>query len=765
MDMNIINKHKDDDYYHVNATKITFYIYNYTTGFVEPLKDQQYKISQVVKQINAEKEKLSKMNAKYLANPKLAKEKKRGNINKKNVNNVDEFNSYNEQTIKLKEIQKALNSKEKQTSIVNLCIFSFIILILIIGSSVMSILINYYLKDKTYLFYSLIKNSIDLFKNILMEISFVRELIIIDTPFYKNYYNLNKTQYFNNFSKECYEYYLDSSFIISNLTKNINLLDEKQKKFLLDNTIDCYIIELNETKPNITERYRPKKYIIPIFNAYRELNAALYHISQMKSEEIYTYNEDIYFFIKNGMSNLIIYAEKQIETLTNEFGTIVKKGNIIIIICIIALFLVYVVCFLIFNHFYEKVEERKRSYLSVFYEIGEQFIISSLAKCEKFSQKLQLQEDNIGTQADKFSADSSSIDDSYLDIDIQASSIIKQNKENKINSNKNDKNGKNIALLRTKIFGFIIFFILLLCQYASYIYYYFRLSLYKNCIQYEHYLTNYMSSFLFPFIGIREYIYDKQKTFYNTPVGDYITNALEKFYTNLAEASKNKDKYIKYFPNSYTEYLNYLYSDKINELINEFIKEYGENGLFTNHENFFYDSSDYGFFTILTMYIEEIRMLRDTVDIYLANSSQKNYKYNESFYKDPHEFYEEYYLPYNNVNDYKSLNPANSLNSQSHKTIFIVYRFIISRVMLLALDKMFWTFEGIFETTTKTSLIINIIFILVVIIGFSLVWLPFVLDENETIYKTKNMLSIIPNEILITLPHINIMLGIDAEND
>ena len=48
-------------------------------------------------------------------------------------------------------------------------------------------------------------------------------------------------------------------------------------------------------------------------------------------------------------------------------------------------------------------------------------------------------------------------------------------------------------------------------------------------------------------------------------------------------------------------------------------------------------------------------------------------------------------------------------------------------------------------------------------IGFFLIWLPFILMENETMFKTKNMLSIIPNELLINLPHINAMLGIEEE--
>ena len=84
--------------------------------------------------------------------------------------------------------------------------------------------------------------------------------------------------------------------------------------------------------------------------------------------------------------------------------------------------------------------------------------------------------------------------------------------------------------------------------------------------------------------------------------------------------------------------------------------------------------------------------------------------------------------------------------------------------MTLALNKLFITFEGIFDLTDKVSLIINVVYIAVVFIGFFFIWLPFVLEENETIFKTKNMLSIIPNEILISLPHINIMLGIEEEN-
>ena len=53
------------------------------------------------------------MSAKFIANPKLARDKKRGNNNKKSEMSEDESDSYSENKIKLKEIQKALSSKEK----------------------------------------------------------------------------------------------------------------------------------------------------------------------------------------------------------------------------------------------------------------------------------------------------------------------------------------------------------------------------------------------------------------------------------------------------------------------------------------------------------------------------------------------------------------------------------------------------------------------------------------------------------------------------
>ena len=760
------NKNNEEDFYHVDMSKITYYVFNFQSGFVEALKDQKHKISQVTKTINQEKENAGR-STKFLANTKLSKEKKKGNVNKKITDFDEEENAFSEKTLKLKEIQKALSSKERQSSIIHLCIFSFIIFAVAIGTSVMSILINYYLKDSAYTFYILIIKSIQLYTNILYEITFVKEMIIINNPIYEeNYFEFPKEKYYNHFAELIYEYYLDTTYILTNITNNLEVLPKKQETELINQEIPLFIIDPVEST---NDMYQYKEYQVLVYSAYRELNAALYHISLLNYDEIFTYDDNVYYFIKNGMSNLIIESEKQMKLLTDLFEHKTEDGETISIICGVVNLVLYALSYVAFIHFYRKVEERKQSYLSVFYEISNNLIVLSLSKCEKFLHKLQLQENSLIGKGEKFSLESSSIDDSVIDNDLQGSSLLKQNKEKQTTINQEDKNNNgNHFLIKSKIFGFILFFVLLLWQVASYIYYYVRLITYDDCIQYEYHTSLYASNYIFPFIGIREYIFDKNNLFYGETINTYVGDTLQSFYVDLTTSSYEKDKYQSHFPQHFKDFLHELYNEKICQFVMEFKENYPGNG-FNNCADFFFGTSNFGFYSVLSMYIEEIRSIRDKVDNLYELALEKDYHYNESYFQDPKGNYERFKQKYNTTpekfQEYENLNPAKIFSLEKHKTLLIVYRFIITRVLTLAINESYKTFEEMFLQTDKVSLIINIIFIVVVSFGFLLIWLPFVHRENETIFRTKNMLSIIPNEILINLPHINIMLGIEEKNE
>ena len=58
-------------------------------------------------------------------------------------------------------------------------------------------------------------------------------------------------------------------------------------------------------------------------------------------------------------------------------------------------------------------------------------------------------------------------------------------------------------------------------------------------------------------------------------------------------------------------------------------------------------------------------------------------------------------------------------------------------------------------------MILNVLFIAVVCFGFVFLWLPVLYEEHKKIFKIKDILSIIPSEMLINLPDINTILEID----
>ena len=256
------------------------------------------------------------MNAKFIANPKLAKERKKGaSVSSKQAMDDEELEAYSKKKIKLKEIQKALASKEKQASIINLCIFSFVVFILVILSSVASILMNSYFYSQISIYYNLIEKSVTLFRNLIFEINFVREMILLNHPYYKNIYDGNKAEYYANFSQACYDYYVETAFVLSNLSTTLNSLTEDTRDKTANKEGTLVLIDPLKSKDG---KYVTKQYNLKIYSAFHELNAALYHVSQMPVDEIITYEDNVYYFTMNSMNTMLSLAEEQIDIFTDE---------------------------------------------------------------------------------------------------------------------------------------------------------------------------------------------------------------------------------------------------------------------------------------------------------------------------------------------------------------------------------------------------------------------------------------------------------------
>ena len=721
-----------NDFYHINADRITLFVYNYSTGFVEALKDPKFKISQMTTQMEMHKERINKSNSKYIVNPKLAlKDKKKNLINslKKTDITDNEISTLNEKKVKLIEIEKVLKSKENQSSIINLSIVSFVIFLLIIGSSIISLVINIIMKNKIFTFYQLIEKSTSLYKNLLYEIFYVREMIYMTNPGYTNLYETDKNLYFLNYSSTCKEFYLETSTLLSSLSTSINTLKNKNKNKIMTKKGNITIIDKKMTTENSHRDYE-----ILIYSAFHEINAALYHISQMKLTDISEFEENIFFFMRNGLNFMLKMINEQIDIIIEEFYEELKIENIYLVIGIIAIILIYIIFYILFIFFYQKVEIRKLNYLSIFDDIGKDYILSSLEKCEVFSQKIHLKDESNINQNENTSNNFSAKDNYFIDNnDLSPRNNLKKINEIKQVTSSTKDISKRKLYSRAKIAGLVIFVVLLAVQIYTYYYLKARLNIYKKYVQYQYYNNQYYSLFLLPFIAIREYIYNPSNTIIDIQLSEYLENTLKNFYINLNEISEHRLEYSNYLSNSYLDYLDDLNNNQQCSFLEEYLKEYA-NSNYKTCDNFFYNISYYGFNSITITFIEDIRIMKNQIDnIYQININ-------------------------------KRVELTNFLQKESYKMNIIIYKFVVMKVIYKSLNKLFETIRFNFDETIKISFIINIIFMVFVFIGFITFWLPFVFEQNETIFKAKNMLNIIPKEVIIDLPNINSKLGIDIEN-
>ena len=236
---------------------------------------------------------------------------------------------------------------------------------------------------------------------------------------------------------------------------------------------------------------------------------------------------------------------------------------------------------------------------------------------------------------------------------------------------------------------------LFIFQIAIYIDYHIKMTTFRNTAIYEYYISMYASNFLYIFISLREYIFDKQTTFYNKTVDEYVNTTLANYYAIFSYSSKMKDIYRVYFPNSYQSFLNYLYNGMVCEFIDQYNLNYHEE---IGCDEFFYKSSKFGFFTILSTFVEEIRAIKNKIDIYFDIAKNKKFFYNETYVNEPKGKYDQLYKQYeNNSDEYKKYNPANILHSNSYKKLLITYLYINQNVYFYLISESLDEFELVFK--------------------------------------------------------------------
>ena len=679
---------------------------------------------------------------------------------------------------KEKKIDEALNKKDKQHSIKNFTLISIICLLVIY--TVIGVNLYIYLdevsKDKKNI--ELICHSTDLKFFFNTAVYYIREMTLMNIKNiseikygeYTGYPSYNKTDYTNKLINKVLEIYSYihtlNELIISNdlpLSKNATYyLNEKE-----------YILEA------LTNDFDIFKVKTGLYNGIIILDAYLYNLAELNST-IEQNHVDVYPFIHNELNNGGKLLNIQIDIYINELNLRGKKNKILVIVYLIIVLIILIGIFFVLSKAYSHVLKNKANYFYIFYSIRLELIQSLINNCEYFIQKLK--------EEQKFLNNEIIEDISMVNVDKSSSfnpkinpifkSVIMDNNENNYNvlspnkrkgvldkliSNQRDKNAKkesvnykfSINLFKISFLFFCLLIIAYLClvvnNYISFI------NLISGYALYNFHIQNFHNNIIEIVNAYREFLFDQKTYIDNIISNDYIDNKMLYIFETKFRDNIIFNKYRKQIPGyleKYTEFHSQTLCSRRND---DYFKTEEE------CQDHMQKISIFGLSVVSTSIIEEIRIYKNMVNHLLINNSivgnltlygskywdEKNITNELNLKQDSRAYYR--LFVFNNNSFHKDLN-----------ILFInaIYPYINTERQM-TVDAI----NGDIKNKGKTYIIYFVCLLIGITLLFFIFWLPMIKNMNNTIYKTKKILSIIPLHILASQTNINTLLNLENEKN
>ena len=90
----------------------------------------------------------------------------------------------------------------------------------------------------------------------------------------------------------------------------------------------------------------------------------------------------------------------------------------------------------------------------------------------------------------------------------------------------------------------------------------------------------------------------------------------------------------------------------------------------------------------------------------------------------------------------------------------MIRRYFLLPIYNETLNDFYISIRDFWSTSYDIFLAVMVILLLLITTFYSAYWIPTIFSIDEDIYKTKNMLSIIPKDVLATIPGINKLLNL-----
>ena len=661
----------------------------------------------------------------------------------KNKNKVEEHNKLlnnninsiiNEEKSFERKINDSINDKKEEEAIKILKRYSFIsFAVLIIFAGLILYLNIYYLRE--------IRNILQIIKNIInikytnsFGLYYVRELTLV---------NYNTKEINSNYTE----------FPAKNRTAYIALIGGKlMDLFLESQTCIKQILSSDyspskDTKTNLTETILSANYLLnnnygsidaDILSILVQYNTALYNLasSYVPIEENHP---DLYNYMHNGFNNY----EKAMNILIDKFNKELYNQKKYILIIIILSLIIFLIVFVIFSILmtlsYISSAKRRVNYMQVFYDISIDSIRTLMSNCELLMEKLK----KSGGKKEE----------EELDESAEENKSIRKNQQKEISSRNipmiNNNDNKNNTSLSKSSKVFIFFYLLFMAILYSF-FPYSCVTLYnisnKSIIYSDFFskLNGFHSNFIEFFNVYREFLFNNQSKILDMIPFDYLVNSETKTYDSITD----DQKFISDFLNKYLDF-----DEEIINLLSKDLCSFTMTDYFDTHEQClkkFGNLLDYDFTIFFTFFFQNIRNLKNIA---------KFWHETKNIYGD---------LRVYDVESWKSSKPDDDegyfrLKLFNEKIIHTEVNLMFINIILPYIDenrrKILKRFT--LEKFGSYFIVYFSLFIVCIILLYFSYLLPKIRYLTNFIYKTKNMLSLIPMTYLAAQSNIKSLLKLN----
>ena len=673
---------------------------------------------------------------------------------------TDDDDEPENETAEVKRIEYALQKEQFQPEIVKLKWTSLSIYIVIMAISIilLYLIVNDYNEINENI---LMTDNARLLQNdLLLGLYYIRELTLLSM---------------NTKKSEKYKLHLyDEEFMLKNISNILN--DIFDRSSLLERSLQSTKIKWSKNRENILIRtntvtaildeLNDKLKVIDVestsFSALTELLGNLFEVGNYNNLDIIVQtNKNVYYYTTNVFYPLLDIIKKYNSNILLQLKDSIsqyKKNFLLIIIFSIILLLIggFIIKIIL-----DKITRRKSGYLEVFFQIDDRVCRRALEKCDKYAKSL--------TQIQGGGGDDDSINSE------NNSFIKKQMKQNKkINDITHKKikpsNKKTCINIKTTIE--IIFLILFIFLFYLVVIIIFEQNLNKmnNYSELYNILSKEGIEYQSMFDITREYFFDNEAYTGNISFKSILESNLDKVYENM-KASEQKFSYDKLPSRFKKKYLEIITNDLCKYAEDLFIKynktEYNYSYIISNNytcEEIAENSTKYGLDLLVSNYLYELRVQKKYFDIILQEAQNANYTYNNTLAGDEKHYNKLLEENQNKINYnstlYEQLDPFKIYNEEHVFKLSMIRRYLLLPIYNDTLNNFYVSMKDFWSTSYNIFLAIMIVFLLLITAFYLAYWIPSIILQDESIYKTKNMLAIIPKDVLTTIPNINKLLNL-----